>query len=318
MATGLVTHPTYREHVTGPTHPEAPERLKAIEAHLERTGLRDQLVAIPPQPAAEKWLLTAHAPAYLKALRESVPADNLRFLDPDTALSPASYGAARLAAGGLLCAVDAVMTGTVRNAFCAVRPPGHHALSDRAMGFCLLNNVAIAARYVQQRHGLARVLIVDWDVHHGNGTQEIFYDDPTVLYFSTHQYPYYPGTGAAEERGRGRGEGATVNCPMPAGGGDGEYVEVFEEVLVPAATAFRPDFILVSAGFDAHRDDPLAGMRLTEAGYARLTEIVTRLAAEICRGRVVSALEGGYHLAALSRSVEAHLRGLLAAGSMPV
>lgn len=313
MATGLVTHADYHKHVTGPSHPESAERLRAIEAHLDRTGLVKHLTAIAPRPVEEEWLLTVHAPAYLTALRDNVPAQGLRFLDPDTALSPASHRAALLAAGGVLSAVDAVMAGTVRNAFCAVRPPGHHALADRAMGFCLLNNIAIAARYIQRRHGLARVLIVDWDVHHGNGTQAIFYDDPAVLYFSTHQYPYYPGTGAAEERGHGPGEGTTVNCPMPGGGGDAEYREAFEEVLVPAATAFRPDFILVSAGFDAHRDDPLAGMRLTEAGYAHLTEIVTQLAAELCRGRVVSALEGGYHLAALSRSVETHIRGLLTA-----
>jgi acetoin utilization deacetylase AcuC-like enzyme len=221
-----------------------------------------------------------------------------------------SYRVARLAVGGALAAVDAVTRDQVRNAFTAVRPPGHHALRDRAMGFCLFNNIAIAARYVQEHHGLERVLIVDWDVHHGNGTQAIFYEDPTVLYFSTHQYPFYPGTGAANETGAGAGLGFTVNAPLPAGSGDEEITTAFRGKLIPAAEAFRPQFVLVSAGFDAHRDDPLALLRVTEAGYAALTGIVLDLADRFAGGRLVSLLEGGYNLQALARSVEAHLRVL--------
>jgi acetoin utilization deacetylase AcuC-like enzyme len=215
-----------------------------------------------------------------------------------------------LAVGGALQAVDQVVDRRVRNAFVALRPPGHHAERDRAMGFCLFNNVAIAARYAQQQYGLKRVLIVDWDVHHGNGTQHAFEDDPSVLFFSTHQYPFYPGTGRASERGNGPGLGYTVNVPLAAGCGDQEYIEVFEKILYPAAQAFRPDLVLISAGFDAHREDPLAGMLVTEGGYERMTTIVREIAEQCCAGRLVSLLEGGYNLEALARSVERHLRTL--------
>jgi len=201
----------------------------------------------------------------------------------------------------------------VDNAFCAVRPPGHHAERNRGMGFCLFNNVAIAARYFQKKHHLARVLIVDWDVHHGNGTQHAFDEDPSILFFSTHQYPHYPGTGSAEEQGRGQGEGMTINVPMTAGAGDDEYRTVFSKVLVPAADKFKPDVVIISAGFDAHQDDPLASMGLTEAGYADLTSIVAGIARQYSQGRILSSLEGGYNLQALSASVEQHILGLLAA-----
>jgi acetoin utilization deacetylase AcuC-like enzyme len=210
-----------------------------------------------------------------------------------------------------MTAVDAIMEGQVDQAFCAVRPPGHHAEAARAMGFCLFNNVAVAARYIQERHGIQRVLIVDWDVHHGNGTQHSFDDDPSVLYFSTHQYPHYPGTGAATERGNGKGEGLTINVPMSGGQGDEEFREVFEKVLVPAADSFNPGFVLISAGFDAHRDDPLAGLGLTEDGFASLTQIVAGIALRHASGRVVSCLEGGYNLRALSASVDRHVQALL-------
>jgi acetoin utilization deacetylase AcuC-like enzyme len=196
------------------------------------------------------------------------------------------------------------------NAFCAVRPPGHHAESGHAMGFCLFNNVAIAARYFQKRYGLERIAIVDWDVHHGNGTQHVFYDDPTVFFFSTHQYPWYPGTGGADERGEGKGEGYTLNVPLSAGMGDKEYLDVFNRTLRLALKAYRPDAIIISAGFDAHRDDPLAGMNLTAEGYKALTRVVKEIAAEHAQGRVLSCLEGGYNLAALAASVEGHLRVL--------
>ena len=232
-------------------------------------------------------------------------------LDPDTRLAPESLRVAKLAAGGVLAAVDAVVAGRARNAFATVRPPGHHALPGRAMGFCLLNSVAIAARYAQQKHGLKRVLIVDWDVHHGNGTQAMFYDDPSVLYFSTHQNPYYPYTGQAKEMGVGAGEGTTVNVPLVAGSGDTEIVEAFCNKLVPAADKFKPNFVLISAGFDAHRDDPLAGLGVTAEGYGSLTQIVIEIARRHAGGRIVSALEGGYRLEALSDSVVTHVGMLM-------
>lgn len=311
--TGFVYHPDYLKHDMGAGHPESPERLRAIVARMEQSGTMKRLTTIEPAPAADEWITQVHSPAYVAALRAHAPADGRVMLDADTSMSPGSLPAAYLAAGGVLAAADAIMAGRVDNAFCAVRPPGHHAEHNRAMGFCLFNNVAIAARYFQRKHGLARVLIVDWDVHHGNGTQHAFEDDPTVLFFSTHQYPHYPGTGRATERGRGKGEGMTINVPMVAGEGDEEYRAVFQKVLVPAADAFRPEVVIISAGFDAHRDDPLAGMGLTEDGYAELTRIVSGIARRHSRGRLLSVLEGGYHLRALSASVERHVIGLLEA-----
>ena len=311
--TGFIYHPAYLDHDMGSGHPESPQRLKAIISRLESTGLLERLVRIEPAPAADTWLLQVHAASYIEGLKIHAPARGRVSLDPDTAMSPGTLPAAYLAAGGVLAGVDAIMAGRVDHAFCAVRPPGHHAEHDRAMGFCFFNNVAIATRYLQRRHGIQRVLIVDWDVHHGNGTQHSFYEDPTVLFFSTHQYPHYPGTGKTAERGAGKAEGLTINVPLSAGEGDREYAEVFRRVLVPAADAFNPDFVIISAGFDAHRDDPLASMRLTEQGYAELTGIVAAIAVRHCRGRLVSSLEGGYHLPALAASVESHLSALLAA-----
>jgi acetoin utilization deacetylase AcuC-like enzyme len=246
-------------------------------------------------------------------LKSHAPTNGRVSLDPDTSMSPGSLTAAYLAAGGALVAVDAIMSRQVDHVFCAVRPPGHHAEAGRAMGFCLFNNVAIAARYVQKKHGLKRVLIVDWDVHHGNGTQHSFEDDPSVLFFSTHQYPHYPGTGRESERGRGAGEGFTLNVPMDAGEGDEEYRAIFQKSLVPAADAFKPEFVIISAGFDAHKDDPLASMGLTEEGYADLTGIVAGIAKRHAGGRILSSLEGGYHLTSLAASVDRHIQGLLAA-----
>lgn len=304
---GFIFHPEYLRHDTGRNHPEEPARLTAITSHLEAVGLLAELVRTEPTEPAQDWITLAHTPVHVKAVEEAC-ARGVTALDPDTYVSPASYRAALLAVGGALQAVDQVMEGTVSSAFVALRPPGHHAERERAMGFCLFNNIAIAARYAQKRYGLKRVLIVDWDVHHGNGTQHAFEDDPTVLFFSTHQYPFYPGTGRATERGSGAGLGYTVNVPLAAGCGDREYTEVFEQILYPAAQGFAPDLVLISAGFDAHREDPLAGMLVTEAGYERMTVIVRDIAEEFAGGRVVSLLEGGYNLEALARSVERHLR----------
>ena len=309
--TGLVYHPAYLEHDMGMGHPESPNRLRAIMQRLEQSGTMARLTRIEPRKAEEEWVTQIHTPRYVASLNRYAPASGRVSLDPDTSMSPGSLNAAYLAAGGALAAVDAIKAKRVEHAFCAVRPPGHHAESDRAMGFCLFNNVAIAARYAQKKYGLSRVLIVDWDVHHGNGTQHSFEDDPSVLFFSTHQYPHYPGTGRAAEGGKGAGEGFTINVPMEAGEGDEEYHSVFMKSLVPAADAFKPEFVIISAGFDAHKDDPLASMGLTEAGYTDLTGIVAGIAKRHAKGRILSSLEGGYNLTALAASVDAHIQALL-------
>ncbi len=311
--TGFVYHPAYLEHDMGAGHPESPNRLRAIVQQLERSGTAARLTTIAPRKAEDEWITQVHTPSYVAALNEHAPTSGRLSLDPDTSMSPGSLHAAYLAAGGALAAVDAIMAKQVDHVFCAVRPPGHHAEAGRAMGFCLFNNVAIAARYIQQKHGLKRVLIVDWDVHHGNGTQHSFEDDPSVLFFSTHQFPHYPGTGRATERGRGAGEGFTINVPMEAGEGDDTYHAMFLKSLVPAADEFKPEFVIISAGFDAHKDDPLASMGLTEAGYEDLTAIVAGIAKRHAQGRIVSSLEGGYNLTALAASVDAHIKALLAA-----
>lgn len=317
LPTGLVYHADYLLHDAGHGHPESPARLRAIIEHLRRVSLWSALRLIEPEPAPEAAIVRVHPQAYLRRLEEAA-AEAPTYLDADTPIAPDSYRVALLAAGGVLAAVDAVMAERVRNAFVAARPPGHHALPDRAMGFCLLNNVAIGARHLQAVHGLKRVLIVDWDVHHGNGTQAIFNEDASVLYFSTHQFPFYPGTGAHGERGTGAGAGATVNMPLPAGSGDAEILAAFREHLIPAADTFRPDFVLISAGFDAHDADPLANLQVTETGYAELTAIVTSLADRFAAGRIVSVLEGGYDLQALPLAVEAHIRALaISEGKVP-
>jgi acetoin utilization deacetylase AcuC-like enzyme len=226
-------------------------------------------------------------------------------------VSRKSYDAAVTAVGGVLAAVDAVMEGKVRNAFCAVRPPGHHALKEKAMGFCVFNNVAVAARHLLNKHKLAKVLIIDWDVHHGNGTQDEFYEDGRVMYFSTHQAPFYPRSGNADEKGKGPGLGCIFNVPLEAGSGDAVFKKVYEETLKPAALAFKPDFILVSAGFDSARGDLLGRLDLTPVGYSAMTKTVREIADASCKGRVVSMLEGGYNLDALADSVEAHVRALM-------
>jgi acetoin utilization deacetylase AcuC-like enzyme len=309
--TGLVYHPAYLAHDMGAGHPESPGRLHAIMQRLEQSEIAARLIRIEPRQAEEEWITQVHTPQYVASLNRQAPTSGRVSLDPDTSMSPGTLQAAYLAAGGALAAVDAIMSQQVAHAFCAVRPPGHHAEAGRAMGFCFFNNVAIAARYIQKRYGLTRVLIVDWDVHHGNGTQHSFADDPSILFFSTHQYPHYPGTGRGTERGKGTGEGFTINVPMEAGEGDDDYHAVFQKVLVPAADDFKPEFVIISAGFDAHKDDPLASMGLTEAGYADLTNIVAGIAKRHAKGRILSSLEGGYNLTALGASVHAHIDALL-------
>ncbi len=306
----LIRDPLCLEHSNGPGHPESPARLQAIEAMLAGFPLRERLVLLPARDAGFEELARVHTAEYIRRI-EATRGREQTVLDPDTSASSGSYAAALRAAGGVLAAVEAVLDGGYAGAFAAVRPPGHHAEADRAMGFCLFNNVAVAAAFALRERGLKRVLLVDWDVHHGNGSMHSFYDSPEVLYFSVHQYPHYPGTGSAEEMGRGAGEGYTVNVPLPGGQGDVEYLTVFQDLLQPLGLAYGPELILVSAGFDIHRDDPLADMRVTEAGFAWMTRVLVEVAEACCPGRLVFALEGGYDLAALASGVAAVLRALL-------
>jgi acetoin utilization deacetylase AcuC-like enzyme len=315
MATGLVYDERFLLHRAPYEHPEHPGRLTAIHARLEEQGLLARCESVPAREATREELLRIHTSEHLETIAETASGSHeFTQLDPDTYTSPGSWEAALLAAGGLVDLSLAVAEGRLANGLALLRPPGHHAEADRAMGFCLFNNVAVAAKAVQAAGAAKaapnrRVLIVDWDVHHGNGTQNSFWEDPTVLYFSTHQFPFYPGTGAIEEIGGGAGRGFTVNVPLPAGCGDAEYFAAFDRVLLPIAREFAPDLVLVSAGYDAADGDLLGSMRITPEGYARLTQRLLGLAG----GRVVLALEGGYDLDAIARSAEASLRALLGA-----
>lgn len=309
MSIGYVYDPVYLRHDTG-GHPENAARLEAIIAHLGQTGLIRQLVAIEPRPASVDELTLVHERQHI-SLIEDVARRGGGWLDPDTFVSSGSYEAALYAAGGAVAAVEAVMAGEVSGAFALVRPPGHHATPNQAMGFCLFNNLAIAAASALAQYGLERLAIIDFDVHHGNGTQATFNDDPRVLYVSTHEYPFYPGTGSINEVGRGVAEGTKVNVPLPAGCGDDEYIAVFSQVVVPVVERFQPQFILVSVGYDGHWADPLAMMQLSTSGFARLAEIIKGLTERWCTGRLVLCLEGGYHLPALAASVKATFDVLL-------
>jgi len=307
--TGIVRDIRYMDHHTGLGHPESPRRLEVIYDMLEGSDMAGRFQDIPAREATMEELHRIHLPGYVKRV-ESTAGQNYDWLDPDTVTSSGSSEAALLAAGGLCEAVDRVASGDLDNAFALVRPPGHHAEANAGRGFCLFNNVAIGARHAQKALHLERILIVDWDLHHGNGTQHAFETDPSVLYFSTHQYPYYPGTGAYGEVGREEGEGFTVNVPLSTGYGDGEYAAIYEKILKAAAPVFRPDLILVSAGFDIFRGDPLGGMKVSPRGFAGLTRLIMRIADLCCGGKVVLTLEGGYNLSGLRDGVKAVLKEL--------
>jgi len=312
--TALLTHPACREHDPGPGHPESQRRYDAVMAGLRAAGLEEYLQALPPREIAREDLLLVHTAEYLDLAEREIREGAGQLSTGDTSVCRASWEAACRAAGCALAAVDAVMEGRVANAFCAVRPPGHHASASRGMGFCVLNNVALAARHAQRRHGVRRALIIDWDVHHGNGTQDIFYDDASVFFFSTHQWPLYPGTGRASETGSGSGRGMTLNCPLPAGSGRDEIFEAFEEKLLPAADALRPELVLISAGFDSRFGDPLGNFTLTDSDFADLTRLALGIARKHAGGRLVSALEGGYNLGGLASAVAAHVSALIDGG----
>jgi len=301
MKTGYVYHPSFLDHDQR-GHPENKARLLAILKLLDQHQMRARLEPITPAPASLPVLEKVHDARYIEQVQR-VAGRGGGSLDMDTYVSPGSYDAARMAAGGLVEATRAVLDGEVDNAFALVRPPGHHALRNRGMGFCLFNNVAVAARYALSERGASRVAIVDFDVHHGNGTQEAFEADPAVLYISMHQYPYYPGTGHWDETGQAAGIRHLVNVPLTGAVGDTGYLRIMDEIVAPAVRRFAPQLILVSAGYDAHWDDPLASMRLSVTGYARIARVLRGLAAELCGGRLVFTLEGGYHLDALAYSV---------------
>jgi len=309
MKVGFVYDPIYLKHDTG-QHVENAGRLQAIISHLEKTGLQQQLTPLKPRSASVEEISTVHNKQYITDI-QNTGRKGAGWLDSDTVMSSESYQAAVYAAGGVIKATEAVMDGELDSAFALVRPPGHHATSQRAMGFCLFNNIAIAAKYALDKYKLERIMIIDFDVHHGNGTQQTFYDDPRVLYLSTHEYPFYPGTGGIEETGSGAGEGTTVNIPLSAGCGDAEYLLVFDQIVTPIARRFKPGLILVSAGYDPHWADGLALMQLSVTGFAQMVNTIKGLAEELCAGHLVLTLEGGYNHTALAASVKATFDMLL-------
>jgi acetoin utilization deacetylase AcuC-like enzyme len=315
MRVGLFDDPVFREHDAGPGHPEHPGRVEAARGSLAEAGLEGELALRDPRPASRDELLAVHTAEHVDLVAGTK--DRTHRFDPDTAAGPQSYTAALSAAGAVAGAVDEVLDGTLDRAFCIVRPPGHHATPGRAMGFCLFNNVAVGAARALDR-GLDRVAVVDFDVHHGNGTQAIFWEDPRVLYVSSHQFPFYPGTGALDEVGEGAGQGFTLNLPMPSGLGDGDFSRAYREIVEPIGRAFDPQLVLVSAGFDAHEADPLGGMSLTAAGFAELMDVCVSLAGGSAGGRVVSVLEGGYSLEGLAAATAASVGRLLDHPSQPL
>ena len=308
--TGIVKDKRYLQHSAGFAHPESPARLAAVYEMIDNPAMSWKFTEIKPREATHAEIATIHSPSYIDLIAGTAGKDHV-MLDPDTATSPETYEIAKLAVGGVCNAIDSVVSGEVDNAFALVRPPGHHAERSAAAGFCIFNNVAIGAMHAILKHDMGKVLIVDWDLHHGNGTQHIFYDDPRVLYFSTHQYPYYPGTGGINEIGRGKGEGYTVNVPLHGGAGDDEYVKIFRQILGPVAMEYNPDLIILSAGFDIYFQDPLGGMRVTAEGFAALMRILMNIADFCCHGRLVAVLEGGYHVQGLTKSVKLVLEEML-------
>lgn len=310
MKTGFVTSLEYKRHQTGIGHPETPRRIEAVVQAIDGAGLAAQLEKIDPRKATREDLLRVHGADYVATAERDVASGARQLSTGDTNICKDSYEIALLAAGGLLTAVDAVFAGKVKNAFCAPRPPGHHATPNRGMGFCLFNNIAIAARYAQKKYGVGRVLIADWDVHHGNGTQDVFYEDDSVFFFDTHQHPLYPGTGMADETGAGKGLGYTMNNPFPSGSGRAEIYGAFENRLVQAMEKFKPEFVLISAGFDSRVGDPLGGFKLTDDDFVDLTRLMKKIAADHAGGKLVSVLEGGYNLEGLGKAVAAHVRAL--------
>ncbi|MDL1971229.1 MAG: histone deacetylase [Candidatus Desulfofervidaceae bacterium] len=309
LKTGIVKDERYFNHQPGEWHPESPERLKAIYRRLEMSEINGAYQQIAPRFALEEEICFIHTSAYVHSIAATAGMEVT--LDADTVTSPLSYETACLAVGGSLNLIKAICQGEINNGFALIRPPGHHAEKDRAMGFCFFNNIAITAAYALAEKWAKRILIVDWDVHHGNGTQHAFYSSADVLYFSIHQYPHYPMTGQLEETGEGKGKGLTVNVPLQAGYGDQDYIYIFSELLLPIASQFKPDLILVSAGFDPYVDDPLGGMRITVSGFAALAFILRELAAKFCNHRLGLFLEGGYHLEGIARAVEAIIKVLL-------
>ncbi|MBW1990460.1 MAG: histone deacetylase [Deltaproteobacteria bacterium] len=311
--TALVHGKVFLRHDTGFDHPESAVRLQSMYAGIKNARLLSQVLSAAPRKTGKKWLLAAHDAEYVERFRRACKNGTRLFDHPDNVINRHSFDVALMAVGGVLTACDLVMRERVRNAFCMVRPPGHHAGRASALGFCFFNNVAVAALYLRKKWGLARVAVADIDVHHGSGTQQLFEEDPSVFYYSIHQHPSFtfPGTGREFERGRGPGTGFTLNSPMSPGSGDEDYVKALNRDLVPAMKSFKPDFFLVSTGFDAHKNDEMADMALTDCGYARVFGIIKNLADELCHGRLVSVLEGGYCLPCLSRLGPDHVRILL-------
>jgi len=307
--TGILRDNSFLDHDMGAYHPESPQRLEAIYEMLEEPEMKSIYTEIPSRKAEIDELKLIHTPGYVDLIASSDGKDFM-YLDSDTRTSAGSYNAALLAAGGFCETVSRVCSGEIKNAFALVRPPGHHAERDRAMGFCIFNNAAIGARYAQKHLGLKRIIIADWDLHHGNGTQHSFEDDPSILYFSTHQFPFYPGTGATRETGTGKGKGFTINIPLTPGYGDSEFAAIYEKIFTPVAREFRPDLIIVSAGFDIYERDPLGGMDVTPKGFAGLTALLMNAAEECCGGKLAMTLEGGYNVQGQRDSVRTVLKEL--------
>ena len=310
MKTAFLYDPVYLNHDTGNGHPECSERLVCTMRHLKSQSWFEQMQPVASRFAEQEWLETIHDHEYINRAKQTCTLE-VPFLDSmDVSVCRESFDVALQATGGVLALADRVMANQANNGFALIRPPGHHAEKNMALGFCLFNNVAILARYLQKQYGLDKILILDWDVHHGNGTQHTFEDDPSVLYISTHQYPYYPGTGAWYETGNGRGEGATLNCPMSAGDGDREYEQVFMDKILPKIDQFHPEAFIISAGFDAHKDDPLGQINLSTDFYAWMTEVLMDKADKYANGKIISVLEGGYHLKRLPECITRHLETL--------